>query len=354
MHVIDSDHVELPVTTKFKNRQRSLLSKSMHAPLSEVYKKIISKNSSEFDLFLDMPPADSIVHCWVAIVTLIEICNAQIKRTTNHISISDFHYRRSYRRNCDAHYALIFNCSSPSLRLEFRSRRAVLIFTRALDRERFISGRWGMRRSMSFTSRLVAVLCIARTPYVPESAVTQIGTRELARRARTRTCVLTLLRCSSVWCADINAHGSLPQLSSVHTRAGTSRVKSTTCAVVVVAVCDTGLTAGERGVRHCGEKSVEIRGRVLIKGRIVAHVARRCANYISKERDFSTFSWTREWMKRESHACFLSASERISRFLLWIGALEYVFDPTWHYTGDGLVKLLARFCRGGIIRVLVA
>lgn len=33
--------------------------------------------------------------------------------------------------------------------------------------------------------------------------------RELVRRARTRTHVLTLLRCSSVWWADINAHGSL-------------------------------------------------------------------------------------------------------------------------------------------------
>lgn len=75
------------------------------------------------------------------------------------------------------------------------------------------------------------------------SAVTQIGARELARRARTRTRILTLLRCSSVWCVDINAHGSLLR-RGVHTRAlNRPRV----FAVVVIIVVYSGMTVGGYG-----------------------------------------------------------------------------------------------------------
>lgn len=159
---------------------------------------------------------------------------------------------------------------------------------------RFTSGRW-RHRIMSFTSTIVAALCNALRARV--SAVTQIGARELARRARTRTRILTLLRCSGVWCVDINAHGSLLR-PGVHTRAGTRAWnRPRVFAVVIVSPSTAGWQrAGADSVAAAGRggASVEIYGCILIKSRIIAHVAGRCANYISKERSFATYGRVNE------------------------------------------------------------
>lgn len=103
------------------------------------------------------------------------------------------------------------------------------------------------------------------------SAVVQTGARELAQRARTRTHVLTLLRCSGVWCADINAHGSL-----LHPACACVPACVRVCVACewnrprVLAVVYALLKTGGEGCRRAGGGIGRVRGRILIKSLIVA------------------------------------------------------------------------------------
>lgn len=101
-----------------------------------------------------------------------------------------------------------------------------------------------MHRSMSFTLRLVAALCTAGTPYVPEYIRCNANrcTRARSPRAYTHPRIDT----SAVQRRVMRRHKRARFVAATrraHAR-GYARVKSTTCAVVIVAVYDGARARG--------------------------------------------------------------------------------------------------------------
>lgn len=168
--------------------------------------------------------------------------------------VLDFYYKRNSWENHVLLY--IGNYSCASFKLNFTG---VLSTTSKLHE--YPSRRWRAiyERKTSATHRItcryVAALYTAGTPYVLEYIRRNANryARELVRRARTRTHVLTLLRCSSVWCADINAHGSLLHLDVC---VYVTRACMWNRPRVLVAVVVYAFTKGRRGEKGEGTEAL--------------------------------------------------------------------------------------------------